>query len=57
MDRTEKEKLECISMAFEAMRFEELLKKVSTDDTERQSKRERHDKLNTKRNISRNQAV
>ena len=29
------------SMAFEAMRFEELLKKVSTDDTERQSKRER----------------
>ena len=44
-------------MAFEAMRFEELLKKVSTDDTERQSKRERHDKLNTKRNISRNQAV
>ena len=39
--QTEKEKLECISMAFEAMRLEELIKKVSTDDTERQSKRER----------------
>ena len=28
-------------MAIKAMRLEELIKKVSTDDTERQSKRER----------------